>query len=127
MNTTTLAHRAALLRADLAMFPAPAALAQALGSDDADGPLTDAADDLRGIRDHLDALCAEHDETYTLYRTTDGRVFDRLGEADDRSVQQDDRSLEVLTVRVAKTRPYVDEPEGEPDVHSPRSSREASE
>ena len=40
----------------LAMFPAPAALAQALGSDDADGPLTDAADDLRGIRGHLLSL-----------------------------------------------------------------------
>ena len=56
MNTRTLAQPAALLRADLAMFPAPAALAQALGSDDADGPLTDAADDLRGIRGHLLSL-----------------------------------------------------------------------
>ena len=123
MNIRTIASRAARLRADLAMLPAPEALALSARTADADGPYGEAARDLHGLRGHLNALYAHQDETYTLYRTTDGRVFEWLGEADDHSVHQDDRGLEVLTVRVVQVRPCVDEDDEAGDRPAPASDR----
>lgn len=110
MTIKTIAHRAALLRADLAMLPTVESLALAARTPDADGPLGDAARDLHGIRVHLNALFAEQDETLTLYRTTDGRVFDSPGQADDHSAHLDDRGLDVLSVRVTSVRPIGERP-----------------
>lgn len=123
MNLRTLATRAARLRADLAMLPTPEALALSARTADADGPYGAAARDLHGLRAHLNALYANHDETYTLYRTADGRVFERLGEANEHSVHQDDRGPEVLTVRVVKVRPCVDEDDAADDETAPASDR----
>lgn len=112
MNIRTLASRAARLRAGLATLPTPEALALGARTADAGGPYGKAARDLHGLRGQLNALYADHDETYTLYRTADGRVFERLGEADEHGVHRDERSLEVLTVRVVKVRRCVDVHDG---------------
>lgn len=129
MNIRNIALRAGLLRADLVMLPTPETLKLSSRTADADrdGAFGEATRDLHGIRRHLDALYAGQDETYTLYRTADGRVFEWLGQADDHSVHQDDRRLEVLTVRVVTTRPYVDEDdEPESAKGAPQRLQEAS-
>ena len=111
------------------MLPSPETLelSSRAAHADRDGAFGEAARDLHGIRRHLDALYAAQDEMYTLYRTSDGRVFDRLGQADDHRVHGDDRRLEVLTARVVKTRPYVDEDdEPESATGAPQDLQEAS-
>lgn len=110
MTINTIAKRAALLGADLAVLPTADSLALSARTPDADGPLGDAARDLHGIRGHLNALFAEQDETLTLFRTTDGRIFDSPEQADDHSVHRDDRGLDVLTVRVSSIRAIGERP-----------------
>ena len=40
-----------------------------------------------------------------LYRTADGRIFDRPEQADDHSADRDDRGLDMLTALVTSVRP----------------------
>lgn len=110
MTINNIARRAAPLRADLAMLPIVDSPALAARTPGADGSVGGAARDLQGIRVHLNALFAEQDETLTLYRTTDGRVFDSPGQADDHSAHLDDRGLDVLSVRVTSVRPIGERP-----------------
>ena len=55
------------------------------------------------------------DANLRLYRTTDGRVFDRPEQADDYSVHLDDRGLDVLTAQVFYVRPLGERPDADAD------------
>ena len=109
MQIKTLAARAARLLAAVEALSVPEAAALTSRTDEADGPYGDAARALLQARDGLNRLYAEHGPgpgaSLRLYRTADGRIFDRPEQADDHSADRDDRGLDVLTALVTSVRP----------------------
>lgn len=116
MQIKILTSRAALLLAAVEALSEPEAIALTSRTDEAEGPYGEAARALLQARDGLNRLYAEHGPSLgaslRLYRTADGRVFDRPEQADDHSVEQEDRGLDVLTALVTSVRPIGERPNG---------------
>lgn len=117
MQIKTLTSRAALLVAAVEALSAPRAIAVTCRTEEAEGAYGDAARALLQARDALNRLYAEHGPgpgaSLRLYRTADGRIFDRPEQADDHSVHLDDRGLDVLTARVTSVRTLGERPHGD--------------
>ena len=114
MQIKALAARAARLLAAVEALSVPEAVALTSRTEEADGPYGDAARALLQARDGLNRLYAAHGPSpgasLRLYRTADGRIFDRPEQADDHSADQDDRGLDMLTALVTSIRPMGERP-----------------
>ena len=115
-----LLRRVQAVQQDLEGLRGYARLCMAATAEGSRGPVAKPVRDLMrtlqrlGVTPQPDAQLPDMGTALRLYRTTDGRIFDRPEQADDHSVHQDDRGLDVLRATVTSVRPLGERPSGDP-------------